>query len=189
MPRLWTDTIAGHKRAVRDATLDATAALVAEHGPGSLTMTQIAEAAGVGRATLYKYFADVEAVLAAWHERQITRHLEHLARIRDGSGSPGERLTAVLEAYARHSSHDHGDAAAAVLHSGGHVARARQRLRDFVRDLIAEAAASGELRDDVAPAELAAYCLHALTAARELGSPAAVRRLVAVTVDGLRPRR
>ncbi len=42
-----------HRRAVRDATLHATAALVAEHGLLSVTMSQIAEATGIGRATLY----------------------------------------------------------------------------------------------------------------------------------------
>ena len=79
MPKLWTETIDAHRRAVRDAALDATAALVAEHGLTSVTMSQIATETGVGRATLYKYFPDVEAILLAWHERQITRHLQHLA--------------------------------------------------------------------------------------------------------------
>ena len=32
VPRLWDETIEAHRRAVRDATLDTTAALVAEHG-------------------------------------------------------------------------------------------------------------------------------------------------------------
>jgi hypothetical protein len=36
--------------------------------------------------------------------------------------------------------------------------------------------------------ELVSYCLHALTSASSLPSAAAVRRLVAVTLSGLRPR-
>jgi hypothetical protein len=56
----------------------------------------------------------------------------------------------------------------------------------LVADLIAHGARNGDLRDDVAPAELAAYCLHTLTAARSLPSQAAVRRLVSVSLDGLR---
>jgi hypothetical protein len=44
-----------------------------------------------------------------------------------------------------------------------------------------------ELRDDVAPRELASYCLHALTAAGDLPSEAAVHRLVTVTLTGVRP--
>lgn len=39
------------------------------------------------------------------------------------------------------------------------------------------------------PAELARYCVHALTAASDLKSGGAVSRLVAVTLAGLRPLR
>ena len=56
VPKLWNETIEAHRRAVRDAILETTAALVAEHGLTSVTMSQIAEETGIGRATLYKYF-------------------------------------------------------------------------------------------------------------------------------------
>ncbi len=79
VPSLWKDTIEAHRREVRDAILDNTWALATEHGLTSVTMSQIAERTGIGRATLYKYFPDVEAILLAWHERQITGHLDHLA--------------------------------------------------------------------------------------------------------------
>ena len=71
VPKLWTDTVAEHRQAVREATLDAAARLVAERGLTSVTMSAIATEAGIGRATLYKYFPDVEAILVAWHERDI----------------------------------------------------------------------------------------------------------------------
>jgi AcrR family transcriptional regulator len=192
VPRLWNETIEAHRRAVRDAILDTTWALVTEHGLPSVTMSQIAEETGIGRATLYKYFPDVEAILLAWHERQITGHLEHLAEIRDQAGGAAERLEAVLEAYAliSHESHGHHDTElGAFLHRGEHVARAQQQLSDFIRDLLAEGAETGDVRDDVTPDELASYCLHALRAASSLPSKAAVRRLVTVTLAGLRPSR
>jgi AcrR family transcriptional regulator len=190
VPRLWTETIDTHRRAVRDATLDTTAALVAEHGLRSVTMSQIAELTGIGRATLYKYFPDVEAILLAWHERQIASHLEHLAHVRDRARSPGERLSSVLEAYAliSHESRGHHDAElSAFLHRDEQVPRAQRQLLEMIRDLLAGAAQAGDVRDDVAPDELARYCLHALSAASTLPSPAAVRRLVAVALAGLRP--
>ncbi len=189
VPKLWTDTIQAHRRAVRDATLDATAALVTEHGLAAVTMSKIAEETGIGRATLYKYFADVEAILLAWHERQVASHLNQLAEVRDQAGAAGERLQAVLEAYALIRHEHHGSDLAALLHRGEHIARAHQQLSDFIRDLLTEGAEAGELRDDIAPAELANYCLHALTAASSLPSKAAVRRLVAITLAGLRPPR
>lgn len=189
MPKLWNETIETHRAAVRDATLDAAAALVAKHGLASVTMSEIAAATGIGRATLYKYFPDVEAVLMAWHERQIAGHLELLARVRDQAGDASQRLESVLTAYATMSHDHHGTELASLLHRGSHVARAEQHLRDFIRDLVKEGAKAGDLRSDVAPDELASFCLHALGAARGLGSKAAVRRLVGVTLAGLRPVR
>ncbi len=191
MPRLWNETIEAHRREVREAILDTTAALVAEHGLRSVTMSQIAEETGIGRATLYKYFAGVEAILFAWHERQITSHLEYLAEVRDRAGDAGERLEAVLEAYAfiSHETHGHHDTElVAFLHRDEQVAGAQQQLRAMIRSLVAEGAETGEFRDDVASDELASYCLHALAAARGSESKAAVRRLVTVTLAGLRRR-
>ncbi|MBA3429842.1 MAG: TetR/AcrR family transcriptional regulator, partial [Actinobacteria bacterium] len=160
MPKLWDDTIEAHRRSVRQAILDTTAALVAEHGLRSVTMSQIAESTGIGRATLYKYFPDVDAMLLAWHEQQVSAHLEQLAALGDQAGDHRERLAAVLEAYAliqhervRHE-HDHTELAA-LVHRGEHVAHAQQHLRDFVRDLLDESVPTGDVRDDIAPTELA----------------------------------
>ena len=188
MPKLWTETIEEHRRAVRDAALDTTAALVAERGLASVTMSQIAAATGIGRATLYKYFPDVEAVLAAWHQRQVARHVEQLATVRDqASGGPGRRLAAVLTAYAAITNRrPHGTDFAAAVHRGEHLATAQRQLLGLFEDLMTDAAKTGGVRADVPPAELASYCLHALQAASSLPSEAAVRRLVTVTLAGLR---
>ena len=190
MPKLWNETIEAHRREVRDAILDTTASLVAEHGLRSVTMSQIAEHTGIGRATLYKYFRDVEAILFVWHERQITGHLRYLAEVRDRAGSPGERIAAVLEAYALISreSHGHRDTElAAFLHRDEQVPLAQLKLRQMVRDLVAQGAEAGEVRDDVAPDELATFCLNALSAATSLPSKPAVERLVTIIRAGLRP--
>jgi AcrR family transcriptional regulator len=94
-------------------------------------------------------FADVEAILLAWHERHVASHLEHLAEVRDQAGGARERLEAVLEAYALISHQHHGTELAALLHRGEHVARAQQQLRNFIRDLLTEAAEAGDIRDEL----------------------------------------
>jgi AcrR family transcriptional regulator len=188
---LWNETVEAHRRDVRDAILDTTAALVAEHGLRSVTMSQIAEETGIGRATLYKYFSGVEAILLAWHERQITGHLEYLADVRNEAGDPGEQLEAVLDAFALIAYESHGrhdTELGAFLHREENVAHAQQQLHDIIRDLLTEGAKAGNVRNDVAPDELASYCLHALAAAGSVRSKAAVRRLVTVTLAGLQPR-
>ena len=187
MPRLWNDTIEAHRREVRDAILDAAATLVAEHGLRSVTMLQIAESAGIGRATLYKYFPDVEAILVAWHGRHVEAHLAHLGAARDRATTPDGRLDAVLSAYAliAFERRRHGAELGALLHRDQPVAEARRRLHELIRDAVAGAAAAGTVRTDVTPDELATYCRHALGAAGHLPSKAAVTRLVRVTRAGL----
>jgi AcrR family transcriptional regulator len=189
VPRLWNETIEAHRAAVRDAILDTTAELVTENGLLSVTMSRIAEKTGIGRATLYKYFPDVEAILLAWHERHVSSHLEHLAELRDQAGDARQRLEAVLEAYALIQHKRHTTELAALLHRDEHVAQAQQHLADIIRDLLTEGAQTGDLRGDIPPEELADYCLYALAAASSLPTEAAVRRLVTVTLAGLRPER
>lgn len=191
VPRLWSDTIEAHREAVRDAILETAWTLVTRHGLTSVTMSRIAEEAGIGRATLYKYFPDVEAILAAWHQRHVSEHLEHLTELRAQAGDADTRLEAVLAAYARimHHRGQQGAELVALLHGGEQVGKAQGQLKGLLRELLVEVAAAGNLRSDVAPDELATYCLHALTAASGLPSEKAIRRLVTITLSGLRPPR
>jgi AcrR family transcriptional regulator len=176
VPKLWEGSIASHRLAVQAAVLDAAAGLVAERGLTGVSMSEVAKRTELGRATLYKYFPDVESILVAWHQRQVGEHLQQLADTWERTGS----LEAVLEAYAficyEHPSSD----AAASLHRSQQVAHAQARLIDFIAELLTDPP------HEVPPKELATYCIHALTAASAAPSKAAVRRLVAVTLAGLR---
>ncbi|MBW3663923.1 MAG: TetR/AcrR family transcriptional regulator [Actinobacteria bacterium] len=194
MPKLWSETIEAHRREVRDAIMDAAARLAGEQGPLNVTMTQIAQATGIGRATLYKYFDSVEAVLQAWHQRQINDHLDRLSDVADRDAPPLELLGSVLLTYAdlqrQRTDPDgapHVGDLATFLHGDHQLAAAEHRLRALVHGLVAAAADAGQIRSDVSAAELTTYCLHAIGAAGALPSNAAVRRLVEVTLTGLRP--
>ncbi|MGD9527442.1 MAG: TetR/AcrR family transcriptional regulator [Pseudonocardia sp.] len=189
MPKLWTDAIDSHRRVVRDAALDAAAELLAERGPRGVTMSKLAETAGIGRATLYKYFPDVDAVLRAWHEREVAAHLAQLVALRDAPGTPIERLEAVLRAYASLARRSHAaDELAAPLHADDHVARGRHQVQDLVGDLLSAATRAGDVREDVPVAELAAFCLHALAAAGPDAPEPVVRRLLLLITSAIRTR-
>lgn len=186
MPRLWSDTIDAHRQTVREATLDAVAALVAENGLTSVTMSRVAAETGIGRATLYKYFPDLDAILSAWHERHIAAHLEQLARIGDQTAEPGQRLRDVLGAYTFMTHQRPNTELANLLHTDPHATHAQEHLHTFIRDLIRAAADKGQARADIPARELATYCLHALGAARDLPTKAAVQRLLQVTLEAIR---
>lgn len=187
MPRLWTDTIEAHRSQVHDAILDAAARLADRHGITGVSMSDVAAEAGIGRATLYKYFPNVEAILVAWHAAQVERHVAELQAARDRGGSPLEQLTRVLGAYAAICHGHHGSAIAVAVHDADHMHGPRAHLRAFVEDLVVAAAAAGQVRADVPAGELAVFALAAVQAANELPSRAAVDRLVATTVAGLVP--
>ncbi len=77
---------------------------------------------------MIQYFPDVETILLAWHDRQIGAHLAYLSEVRDQAAEAGERLEAVLEAYAllsRHSSGHQDTGFAELLHRGDQIGRAR----------------------------------------------------------------
>ena len=192
MPKLWTETVEAHRQSVQAAILEAASSLVDEHGLRGVTMSQIAERTGIGRATLYKYFPDVESMLEAWHAQQVEAHLAQLEELRERVRPDADGLKQVLSTYAvlRYGGALHASAGARGtlvrrLHAGDQMDAARSRLFEFMRGLLSEAAKTGAARGDLPPGELAAYCLNALEAARDLGSKAAIRRLVDVTLDGI----
>ena len=190
MPKLWSATVDAHRREVRNAIIETTASLVAAGGVRSVTMSRIAEDVGIGRATLYKYFPDVESILEAWHEEHIGTHLGQLRALAHGEGPVDERIAAVLEAYAlvRYEiSHEgHGPDLGALFQQHGGVAGTEDHVRQFVTKLMTEGVAAGCVRSDVAPGELATFCVAALGGAGSLPSKAAVSRLVVITLEGVR---
>ncbi|MBT2534337.1 helix-turn-helix transcriptional regulator [Arthrobacter sp. ISL-48] len=157
-------------------------ALAAEHGLLSVTMSRIAKEVGIGRATLYKYFPDVEAILLAQHDRQLAVQLEHLHAVQSAGGDPRRQLEQVLQIHALMIHEHHDSVIASVMHRSG----GRGHQDAFLQDMLQRAGEVGEIRTDMSPQELATFCLHSLSAAAEAPSQAAVKRLVQLTLDGLR---
>jgi AcrR family transcriptional regulator len=187
MPKLWTETVESHRQEVREAILDATGSLVQSRGLLAVTMSDIAEATGIGRATLYKYFPEVEMILSAWHQRHVEAHLAELRAIQERTTDPVARLQAVLRRYADicRKRRRHGDdELAAVLHRSAEVRKLQRQLLDLISGLVAQAAATGAVRQDVPAEELASYCVHALAAAGD-SSTTAIDRLLGVVWTGI----
>jgi len=187
VPKLWTETVETHRHEVREAILDATGSLVQSRGLLAVTMSDIAEATGIGRATLYKYFPDVETILSAWHQRHVEAHLAELRRIQQRTADPVARLQAVLRRYAdicRKRRRNGDDELSAALHRSAEVRKLQRQLLDLISGLVAEAAAAGAVRQDVPAEELASYCVDALAAAGD-SSTTAIDRLLDLVWTGI----
>jgi len=85
----------------RQRVLAAAKALFAEHGVANVHMAQIAEAAGVGKGTLYRRFANKADLCQALMHDQLSQHQEAiLARLHgmaEGKVAYLERLQSFLE--------------------------------------------------------------------------------------------
>lgn len=188
MPRLWERTVDEHRASVRAAVLDAASTVIAEGGLTALSMSGVAERAGVGRATLYKYFPDTESILLAWHEAVVAQHLDAVREAAARPGSAWKRLDAALDAYAHGLAHRHAHGGhPADLHLSDHVSDARAELVTLLSGLITAAVAEGTARGDVPAAELAEFCLAAAAASPLVPRRMGTRRLVEVTLAALRP--
>jgi AcrR family transcriptional regulator len=186
VPKVWADTIDEHKTAVRQAVIQATASLIGEHGFSALTMSAVAERAGIGRATLYKYFSGPDEVLISWHEDSVARHVAALRAACDEQ-DPWRRLRCVLETYAELSREHPGGEFVPELHRSHHVKRAELAVEALVADAIASCARVDLVRTDVSADELASFCTSALGGARRAPTKASRARLISVTLDALRP--
>jgi len=180
--------------ALRDHTaaaiVDSAAAIMAERG-GAVSMNEIASAAGVSRATLYRYFPHREALL----HTMVTTSIEELAaRIADADvrGIPVEQAIARLV---------RGFIAVGskyiALSSGGYERTdehpdADALLTEPVRELFRRGIADNSLRADLAP-ELLTDLLSGLikaalrmTADGRVGVEEAAAAVIAVFLDGTR---
>lgn len=188
MPRIWAETIDTHRQRVQEAVLDATAEVVAEQGPMSVSMSVIAERAGIGRATLYKYFPDVESILLAWHARDFGEQLERLRALTEAESVGRDDIADFVIAARRHHPRRGAAVVGPLAHSlAGAGDRAGGKVRHeavvVLADLLARLARDGQVRNDLDPALLAQWLLHSVHAPADLDDDA-VGRLVA---DSLSP--
>jgi AcrR family transcriptional regulator len=87
----------------RARVLEAAARLFSEHDGRELTMEQIAQAAGVGKATLYRRYPDVPSIAVALldeHERRLQEQLLRGDPPLGPGAPPEERLAAFYGAMA-----------------------------------------------------------------------------------------
>jgi AcrR family transcriptional regulator len=188
MPKIWSDTIDSHRRQVSDAVLDATAQLVAEQGPMSVTMSAIAERAGIGRATLYKYFPDVESILVAWHRRDFSSHLERLRTLTDADSVTLDDIAAFVRAQRQHHGPETraeavGALAQSVADLGTLNGAVRNEIIDALTKFLQGLAQRHEVRDDQPAEVLARWLFHAIHATADIDDGAVAQLLV----DSLAP--
>lgn len=173
---------------VAAAILEAAARLLAQAG-GQASMNDVAAAAGVARATVYRYFPSRQALLDRLAELAVADAGGRLASARIEEVQPDEGVTRAVRALV-----DVGDY---------FIALARERIRpaphEFqekiagpLRRLFERAQASGDIRADVPSSwlteSLVALVVGALSATPSLGREDAIATITSMFLDGARGR-
>lgn len=167
----WDDTVDRHRARYRERIIDAAIDLVAEQGAAKSSMAALAQRAGVGRATVYKYFPSIEDALLAHVEREVKACSTRLESICEDSDDPLDRLRGYIDvqldtfAGQRHrlswSTIDQADlSAAAMLSFRAHL----EKLLAPLVEILSGGVAHGVLRADADPV------LHARMIVKVLGS-------------------
>ena len=99
MPKIIGESLASHRELTRARLFEALGSLMGEQSFESITMSQIAERAGVGRTAVYNHFADKEVLLLAYM-REVTSEFARVLKQRlEAEPDPLVRLRIYIRSH------------------------------------------------------------------------------------------
>jgi AcrR family transcriptional regulator len=149
----WTHARLQHRTDQGRAIAAAALGLLTERGAGALSMAAVAEAADVSRPTLYRYYGDIDAVLAGVADL-VASHDDLVADAVGREPDPAARLDLLLGMVA--GAVDHGTATTALRAALPPAAREvlsshENRIRGLLAQTLADGGDSGAFRRDLSP--------------------------------------
>ncbi len=193
----WDETVAEHRDRRRRSIVDATMALVAERGMADVSMADVAKAAGIGRATLYRYFPGVEQIVAEGVLGTVRRHHATLEAATEEQRDPIEAIRVSLQLLLEYfGTEGHRSMSARVNPEqfspevGRSVHEAFGRVHELLARLVVDAQQAGSLRADLDAAFTAQLLYQMLAAGRgavvegRLRPDEAVEQLMRLFLDG-----
>lgn len=163
--RSWGAELAPHEEKVRQRLLAAADACYADKGPVRTTMSDIAQRAGVHRSTVYYYFLNRDALLAASFVRQLAATLEAVEQCWQTNepflaqlvaaclrGNDIARSSPIMRSLV-----DDHQALGAAYHAAEGSELWRARMADALVQRLEAAAAAGEIRRDLPADTLARW--------------------------------
>jgi TetR/AcrR family transcriptional regulator, mexCD-oprJ operon repressor len=165
---------------VAEAILDGAAQLFASDGDRA-SMNEVAEAAGVARATVYRYFPNREALLDELAQTAVRDVEMRLASARIDVVPPDEAVARAVRALV-----DMGNlfvVLARERHRSG-TERLNRGLVEPLHQVVERGQASGDVRDDITAARLT-ESLIGLIVGMLMSTPALGREDMTATITGL----
>lgn len=173
---------------VAAAILDGAARMFAVQGERA-SMNDVAAAAGVARATVYRYFPNRQALLDELAQAAVSDAEARLASARVDEVAPEEGIARAVRALV-----DVGDSFVLLARQRvrSDPERFEQKLTQPLRDLFERGQATGDIRDDIASARLTESLLGlivgVLLSSPPLGKEDVIATITGLFLDGARAR-
>jgi TetR/AcrR family transcriptional regulator, mexCD-oprJ operon repressor len=170
------------------AILQGATQILSEQGEQA-SMTDVAEAAGVARATVYRYFPTREALLAELARAAVAEIESRLTAARLDEVAPEEGVARAIRALV-----DVGDSFVLFVRGRGRAepGRFEHDLKQPLQALLERGQALGEIRDDITGARLSEALIWlivgVLTSAPSLGREDSTATITRLFLDGARAR-
>ena len=151
--------------------MHATFELMAEEGLGSVTMTAIAERAGVARQTLYNHFTDVEQIVIVGIEEYTQIGSAHLTDLLDATPAAEDKLDLLARhtvAGARHGHPSTEIRSALSSDARAHLDEHVMTIRSLIESIIAGGIDDGSFDESIDPGVYAVLVEGLLLAAGDL---------------------
>ena len=136
MPKIIGESLASHRELTRARLFEALGSLLGEQSFESITLSEIAARAGVGRTAVYNHFADKEVLLLAYMRRVTEQFTRVLAERLEAEPDPLMSLRIYIRSHLQMISRYHVKTSMAV---------GRQMTRENASHLHDHAGVVGEL--------------------------------------------
>jgi len=138
----------------RKEIFDASVHLFLDKGFNETSMREIAEAASVGKSTLYDYFSSKDEILISYFEDEIQKITANAKQINQQDLSISEKLRQIMEMHLAYLVANRllylkltVEAQRLALQSQQQIQIARHAYQDMLRNLIEEGIQKGEFRE------------------------------------------
>ena len=139
---------------VNDRIVYATLTLISEQGLGAVTMSRVADAAGVARQTLYNHYDDIDNIVATAIDRHNRESIDLLGTALQMAESPTGKIEQMVRHFVMVGSH----ARHTFDFGTGLSADARvtfdtynKAVEQHVRGILEDGRRSGDFRPDIIP--------------------------------------
>ncbi len=150
----WDSALSGFRDQQRSRMLDAVERLLDQHPDEELTIKAIADEAGVTRPTVYKYFPDLDHIVAGTAARWLSNTESEVARRLSTEPEPGRRLRTLLSTTMERlrGTRIGGAASGTISADAAPIVLAEiERIRLHVEQILADGLADRSFRSDLDP--------------------------------------